>query len=184
VFVIVTDVLFSCAGYSVVVLNYTDNIKHCVSCFNHLLNLIIPNILINTVQSVQLIRCMQRVRSVTNVFFIISTRSEISSPIASIVISVREQVIIIGGPCYFFSSDSVDVHLGSGVDELDVRFIHVVVIPVGNHVVDGAEVFMGVLVSKVFTHHNKKVLLTLVVFSLMSDPVIDFLRSFRRIKCF
>jgi hypothetical protein len=85
-------------------LHNTNNIHHLFFSLHHLFNCFLRKFLVKASHSKELVRAVKGVLSITDVFLIVSSASEITSPEGDIIISVREHIIVLGWPSLFFSS--------------------------------------------------------------------------------
>jgi hypothetical protein len=124
---------------------------------------------------------MQSVAGITNVLLVISATCEVTRPERVLRISVRHNVVVFCGPGDVLFCDRINVHRGSRVNKLDVRLGHVVLIPEVDHVVKRDKAHFSIHVMEISAHQHEHVLLRQVMFNLVSDPIIDGLRTFWRI---
>jgi hypothetical protein len=118
-----------------VVLHNTNNIHHSSLSIQHGVNLSVGGVFINTGESKQLVRTVKSVRGITDVLLGISPGSEVSSPVRDIVVRVGEHVIVLGRPNDVLGSESIDIHRGGRVNQLNVGGLHHVLVPVVYHIV-------------------------------------------------
>jgi hypothetical protein len=178
--VVISYSLFASACDGIMMLGDSNGVEYWWLGIHYLIILGLSEGLVQHLESVELVWSMGELGDSSDVFLVIRSAWEISSPETVFIVSIGEHVIVLGGPFNVQLIHSINVHSWSGVQQSDVW---VLLVEERNESVDGGEELPRILVVEVLSHRDEEVVSLVMVF-LMDNPVIEGLAYRISIVCF